>query len=233
MKIAFCDDDQRIVEVLAPQIENLIDKNNIYKFHFEYHCFTDASKLIEQHLTNPFDVVFLDIEMPNTNGFAVADKLHEINNNIFIFYVTSYRTYILPSIQHRVYRYILKDNMTTIESDIKSLMRDLSMLHSRFRFKFKKDYYSIPYNSILYFESNLSKVKIHTIGKIYQTTTSIKKLTLELPPIFCRCHSGFIVNLSHVESVGTASLVLDNNQEIPISRQHKQEVLYLFLRFSY
>lgn len=233
MMIAFCDDDQHIVDVLAPRIENLIDKNNIYRFHFEYFCFTDATQLLKQHLINPFDIVFLDIEMPNANGLHIADKLYEVNNSIFIFYVTSYRTYILPSIKHRVYRYILKDDLTTLESDIKSLLQDLSMFHCRFRFKFKKDYYSIPYNSILYFESNLSKVKIHTIGKTYQTTVSMKKLINELPPIFCRCHSAFIVNLSHVESVGTHSLILYNNQEIPISKQHKQEVLYLFLHFSY
>lgn len=104
MKIALCDDDKLLVDMLSIQVENLIDKNNLYNFSFEYHLFTDPLLLLSEHQKEPFDIAFLDIDMPQTDGLSLADKLFTTNNNVFIFYVTSYTQFIVPSIKHRVYR---------------------------------------------------------------------------------------------------------------------------------
>lgn len=225
MKIALCDDDKLLVDMLSIQVENLIDKNNLYNFSFEYHLFTDPLLLLSEHQKEPFDIAFLDIDMPQTDGLSLADKLFTTNNNVFIFYVTSYTQFIVPSIKHRVYRYILKDDIEEMEDSIKQMLSDLSILHARYRFKFKNQAYSLPYSSIFYIESQRNKIIIHTKGKTYEQLVTLKKIQSDLPKVFCRCHNGFIVNIANVEYMTKTDIFLIDGTQIPISKKYYKNVL--------
>lgn len=232
MKVAICDDNKLLSEHFAVTIENLIEQHNLYNFHFCYSAFTNPLQLVAEHQVEPFDVVFLDIEMPNLDGFAVADKLYEVNNSIYILYLTSYSKFAVSSIKHRVYRYILKNEPDELKEGIIQLLKDLSTLNIRFRFTYRDEAYSIPYSSIMCFESKHNKVAIHTIGKTYETVTTLKELQTVLPHNFHRCHSGFIVNVSNIQNIEQNVLLLNSNMQIPLSRKYKQEVIRSFLHYN-
>lgn len=231
MRIAICDDNEYIVKNIAVKIENLIDRNNIYGLHFEYYCYTNPSQLLEHHNNECFDIAFIDIEMPEMDGFALADKLFDRNNSILILYITSYSQFIVPAIKHRVYRYIVKGDDSELEDSIKQMLHDLSVSHSHYHFSFKNKYYSIPYNNIYYFESNRNKVNIHTIGATYEQLITIKQLDSELSPIFRRCHSGYIVNITAIKSIESNYIVLKNDTQIPLSRKYKHDIIISFLDY--
>lgn len=227
MKIAICDDNQYFAKTLSIKIENLISEYNLYNFNFEYYTYTEPQQMFGKH----FDIAFLDIEMPKMDGFALGDHLFEINNNIYIFYVTSYSRFAVPSIKHRVYRYILKCDDNELKEGICQLLTDLSSLSSNYRFTYRDKAYSIPYTSILYFESGHNKVSIHTNEKTYETVTSLKALSQELPEIFCRCHSGYIVNITAIKSIESNYIVLKNDTQIPLSRKYKHDIIISFLDY--
>jgi len=62
-----------------------------------------ALKSIEEH---PPQILFLDIEMPEMNGFELLEKLPEINFQLI--FTTSYDQYAIKAIQFSALDYLLK-----------------------------------------------------------------------------------------------------------------------------
>lgn len=85
MNIAFCDDDKQCLKRLTRLAKDIIDKNNVYDFSFNYFEYDNPIKFLEEHKEKRFDAVFLDIEMPQINGLIVGDEAFKINHDIFIF----------------------------------------------------------------------------------------------------------------------------------------------------
>lgn len=225
MNIAICDDNNFLLTQLLNTVKQLIDKHNHYNFQFEYYCYNNALELLRDYSSKMFDVVFLDIEMPQINGLKVGDQIFAINNDVFIFYVTSYESYMPESIKHRVYRFINKNDEKELEKGILSLFDDLINLHSRYKFNFKNSSYNLPTNSIFYCESVRNKVFIHTESKTFEQVISIRQILVKLPRNFCRCHSSYVVNVKKIWEVHEKNLILSNDVEIPFSRKYRIDLL--------
>lgn len=225
MTIAFCDDDNFLLTYLSNTVKQLISKYNHYNFSFEYYCYNNALDFLRDYNSKLFDIVFLDIEMPQISGLEVGNKIYAINNDVFIFYVTNYESYLSESIKHRVYRFVSKNDIKELEHGIISLFDDLLNLRSRYKFNFKNSTYNLPTNSIFYCESVRNKIFIHTDAKIFEQVISIKQLIVDLPRNFCRCHSSFVVNVRKIREVHEKSLILLNDVEIPFSRKYRVDLL--------
>lgn len=174
MKIAICDDDKVLLDVIFSKIRKAINKYNVYNFEFDYFCYTDPNKLINDNKNIKFDIVFLDIEMPGSDGFKAGDEIYSINNSAIIFYVTSYDDYLAQSIKHRVYRFIVKGDEKELQDGIKSMLSDLAFNESRYHFMYKDENHSIKMIKINYFESCHNCVKIVTSNNIYEQRITTK-----------------------------------------------------------
>ena len=59
--------------------------------------FQSASGALEFARDNRVDVAFLDVELPETNGIALAKKLRKLRGDIIIVFITAYDEYIRDS----------------------------------------------------------------------------------------------------------------------------------------
>lgn len=225
MNIAICDDELTVANVTLQNVKNLIEKHNDRNIIFDYYVFTDPVELIKKHNEITFDVVFLDIDMPQVGGFDVAEKLYLRYRDVFIIYVTSYEEYAIDSIKHRVYRFVVKSNLRELESSIIHLLDDLTLLNVNYVFSYKDEYYNIPTKSILYCESVRNNVVIHTENGDYKQKTSIKNMIKHLPKTFTRCHSSYIVNLIRITKVKSDSVILDDCITLPIGRTYRKDFI--------
>lgn len=223
MNIAVCDDEPIVANVTLQNVKNLIEKHNDRNIMFDYYVFTDPAELIKKHDEITFDVVFLDIDMPQVGGFDVAEKLYVCHRDVFIIYVTSYEDYAVASIKHRVYRFVVKYNLNELEDSIIHLIDDIALLNVDYKFSYKDNYYNIPTKSIIYCESIRNNVIIHTECGDYKQVISIKKMIKQLPKTFARCYSSYIVNLTKIEQLNSDSVILPNNIRIPIGRAYRQD----------
>ncbi len=64
MKICICDDDKNIHSILTSYLQNFTTENS----NFEIKDYFSAEELIDNYANNPFDIIFLDIEMGKING---------------------------------------------------------------------------------------------------------------------------------------------------------------------
>ena len=56
------------------------------------------------------DLLFLDIEMQELNGFELAAKIQETAPDILIIFVSAYESYVYKSFEFRPFRFIPKTN---------------------------------------------------------------------------------------------------------------------------
>src|SRR5690606_2860623 len=99
-KVIIIDDEAHCTEVLA---------NLIKKVHSDYEILGVFTNPIEGLLyiqNNPPDLLFLDIEMPNLNGFALLDKLLPIDFDII--FTTAYDRYAIRAFNYSAINYLLK-----------------------------------------------------------------------------------------------------------------------------
>ena len=73
INIAVCDDDRNFLDVIQKELYKIAEKMNI---DIEIYSYTDGNNVVHLISDNKedFDILFLDIDMPNTSGMEVAKK---------------------------------------------------------------------------------------------------------------------------------------------------------------
>ena len=110
-KIIIIDDETHCINVLTSLIK---------KVHTDYEIigtFSNPETGLEFIKTNPPDLLFLDIEMPNLNGFALLDKILPIDFDII--FTTAYDQYAIRAFEYSAINYLLKP--ITEKSIVKAL----------------------------------------------------------------------------------------------------------------
>ena len=71
-KIAVCDDESVICRTIYGMIKDI---SKLIDIRFETDCFSSGEELCDEMKSNPYDLIFLDIELPRMNGVAVGKSL--------------------------------------------------------------------------------------------------------------------------------------------------------------
>ncbi len=223
---------------------------------WELHKFSDTIKILDTFTSatealsginylKP-DCVFLDIEMPEMNGFALLQNLSYRNFAVVV--TTAYNQYAIRAIKENALDYLLKpidgDEIGQVIEKLKNLQSSQSY-HNQFQETLKALSRSsaiktiqIPVNGkilfvktddILYCESdgNYTKIILETTKELY-VSKKLKELEELLPDnCFFRIHNSFIVHTQKViEFLRTDGyVVLTNNKKIPVSRMKREAFL--------
>lgn len=186
----------------------------------------DALQKIRQ--LNP-DVIFLDINMPEMNGFQLLEALDETPEVIFI---TAYDEFAVKAFEVNALDYLLKPvNAERLAEAIKKLT--LPQLENKPRLEagkkiFIKDgeqCFFIPLKDIIYLESAGNYVKVFFKDKRPMLHRSLNYMEERLPDsIFFRASRQFIINTEFIRSIdpflnGTLRVTMTNGVVIDISQR--------------
>ena len=103
MKIAICDDNKLAIRDISNSLNSLgfIDPKKIF-------FFTSATELLNSLENRVYDLVFLDIEMPDVNGIDLGKNIKHFNEKTHIVFVTSFPQYVLDAFDCHAYHYLIK-----------------------------------------------------------------------------------------------------------------------------
>ena len=74
MKILICDDD----ELFSEDLEKKLEQYEInHRDEFDIHVVNHGEEALQKLKEEQWDVLFLDIEMPNINGVEVGTRVRE------------------------------------------------------------------------------------------------------------------------------------------------------------
>ncbi|MCM1989950.1 LytR/AlgR family response regulator transcription factor [Oceanirhabdus seepicola] len=101
IRIITIDDEEPALE----ELNYILNKNENVEIVDTFSSPLEALKKVE--VLKP-DAVFLDIEMPEVNGFYVAKEILKIDSNINIIFITAFDKYSVEAFEANVLDYIMK-----------------------------------------------------------------------------------------------------------------------------
>lgn len=223
-----------------PEIEIVTDCRNAY----------EALQAVEKYRP---DLLFLDIQMPEINGFEFLGMLDERPQIIFC---TAYDKYAIQAFEVNAVDYLLKPfDQERFDVALERVKQNLlkpghsadptvQLLHhlnqqqvyqDRFLIKQSGRIIIISSQEIIYFEAMEDYVNIHTTHDTYLIQQSLTNLEIKLnPQQFIRVHRSSIVNIDFIKEIDAASsgryhLFLKNGKMIHVSRTGAKQLKHFIL----
>jgi DNA-binding LytR/AlgR family response regulator len=185
------------------------------------------SKSSEFILTNDiYDAVFLDIEMPEMNGFDVATEINKKNRDTLIIFTSMHNNFVFKSFEYAPFSFLRKDELNN----------DLRPLLKRILIKLDKNNYvieistsdgliSLKISDIYYIEVIQHTLIFHTENDSFYTRKPLALIEKELLNRgFIRSHKSYLVNCNKINKLDKSSIILDNTKIIPLSRSFEKSV---------
>ena len=209
MLIAICDDDLNFIKTIKEHLSFYSGEHNA---DFEIHTFTNSQNLINSNIK--FNIAILDVEMPGCNGIELGKILREKNHHIVLMYITSHKRFYdgldnaLKRIDNTTIKFFLKENNASVR---------------------------INASDIIYIEIEPighRKTKVVTEEKTYISSNKIAFWEEHLiSSLFVKTHKSYIINMEYITKYENDIVQLDNNYNIPVSRNFKSAVHKAFVRY--
>jgi DNA-binding LytR/AlgR family response regulator len=188
--------------------------------------FADGLDLLEQ-AEQPWDIIFLDIQMTHLDGMKTAQKLRETDPNVVLIFITSMARYAVQGYQVNALDYLIKPvDYTQFTFSMAKALAVLERNQRKYLMLPMGDQrYKVPCNDILYMEVLDHDLHIVTPNQTYVMRGSLNEMERGLEGChFARCSHSFLVNLGSVVSVGRDTVQVPGH-ELPISRPKRKQFL--------
>jgi DNA-binding LytR/AlgR family response regulator len=231
LKIAICDDEQVIVNQLEQHIAKFFKQKNM---NVEIHTYNDGNVLLTDSQTILFDVLLLDIEMPEISGMEIANTVRAENEYVSIIFVTNKEDLVYQSLKYTPLRFIRKSCIEDeLEEALTSLVKKVELNNINFEFATADGKISLNVSEIVYIEVFGHNLTVHYKGGHISTKGSLNKFEKEFKNKgFIRIHKCFLVNFRHIYSINTKDIVLDDKRTLPLSRYKTNETKMKFQLFT-
>jgi two-component system LytT family response regulator len=199
------------------------------------------------------DLVFLDIEMPEENGFKLFDYFQQIPFSVI--FTTSHHSYAIDAVKVAALDYILKpvnfpalrDAIALYEQrkirgisseNLEKLLNSLNPLpdsKGKVALPTLSGYQLEKVNAILYCEADQNYTKIFTIrGEQLLVSKPISYIEEILPiDTFYRIHKSFLVNLNFIKSYSRTDgfhIILDDGTKLDVATRRNEDFLKALTR---
>ena len=192
----------------------------------EFASAAEASKFL---LKNKVDLMFLDVEMPGTNGI---DFLKNLDNPPMVILTTAYPQYAVEAYELDVVDYLVKP--IKFERFVRSVAKADEIMkmsaspcifdayEDKFIFiKSERKYVKVNFDDLLFIEGLKDYVIIHATHGKYMTAMNVKTIFNKLPEnTFFRVSKSYIVNVNHIDDIDGAYINIKGNQ-VPIGRSYR------------
>lgn len=232
IEIAIVDDDKYTVQSCRELIKSLKIPNIDIIDGFESgEAF--LNEILEKKVQ--YDIVILDIDMPNMSGFDVAKRLNELEIDIIIMFYTVHEQYVFKAYEYQPFRYIRKEfAKEELPFAMQCAISKIEKQNNRsIIIRTNKADKKIEIRQIVYVENYKNYIEIFiSNGESYITKISLSEFfRLVSDSSFIYANKGNIVNLRYVKEITSKNIILKDNFEIPVSRRNYKSVKSAFAKF--
>lgn len=237
IRIACCDDEKQQLELYKTMFTNIEMRQDI-KLNVEY--FLSGNFMLErfQSEKNPFDLVYLDMDMDEKSGLDLAKEIRQnYHSDCLILFLTNYPKYMQNSFDVRAFQYMIKPvQFDEFEKKFNAARKYLEKDDkNRVVLKIDEDNVVFFTNEIYYIEKEKSSKQFlvyledkYVVAK--GVLSAIENQLLEQH--FMRTHRSYLVNMKHIRRIQKNDLVLSNGNLVPISRRKEKELKQQFMRYA-
>lgn len=226
MKIAICDDEKEMRDILAGKVQ----------FRYpsaEISCYKSGEELLSRGAD--VDILFLDIQMPGLDGMETARRFRRNHKSTILIFVTAMEEYVFLAFDVEAFHYLVKpfsdekfasvlyravEQYRQSEKEDKYMMIKAKGMHSKVLLK-----------DILYAEVFNRKIILHkTDGDIeyYGKMSELAKLAGE---DFFRSHRAYLVHFKYVERYNATTIYLERGTAL-MAKQNYPLFVKSYLKYN-
>lgn len=237
IRIACCDDEKQQLELYKTMFTNIEMRQDI-KLNVEY--FLSVNFMLErfQSEKNPFDLVYLDMDMDEKSGLDLAKEIRQnYHSDCLILFLTNYPKYMQNSFDVRAFQYMIKPvQFDEFERKFNAARKYLEKDDkNRVVLKIDEDNVVFFTNEIYYIEKEKSSKQflVYLEDKCVVAKGVLSAIENQLlEQHFMRTHRSYLVNMKHIRRIQKNDLVLSNGNLVPISRRKEKELKQQFMRYA-
>ena len=231
MRIAICDDEKNIRELIKGKIEKQYPEANII-----FYSSGEELLLSDEHI----DIIFLDIQMQGKNGMEIARELRKKDKKIIIIFVTAVEEYVFQAFDVGAFHYIVKPindtkfkevlhraieewnakQPTNQEPEEKYLMINNGGVHIK-----------VTIDDIVYAEVFNRKVVIHKLNETIEYYGKMADLEALAGNSFFRPHRAYLINFKYVEKYDATTIYLEKGTAL-MAKQKYPEFVKKYMKYN-
>ena len=227
MRIAICDDEA----LFRDKLKEMVFRYKVqHHLHMDVYSFENGGDLLSD--PRPFDMIFLDYQMPGLDGMEVARQLRSRNCMCSIVFVTAFPSFVFESFEVQPYRFFVKPvtqaNIDSLLTDFISQERKLAPL-----IVINEGERSVVQaKDVLYLEGAGKYCTVRTNKETYSSSKTLSQVH-ELLPQYCfyRSHKSYVVNLYSIQSMENGAIILTNGEAVQIGRNKVAEFKRVYKQF--
>lgn len=229
IKVAIVEDDNDAKNLLIQYLEKYGNNENEI---FNISTFFDPIGILDNYKPT-YDIIFLDIMMPNMNGMEAAFKIREIDNSVTLIFVTNMKEYASKGYDVQAFAFLNKP--ITYDDFQDKIKRAISSLKTR-----EKEFIIIssgqskirrPLRDLIYIEVSGHNCKYHFTDTVIEGRNSLKDLAKDLEPhSFMMCNSCYLINPYYIKNISGLTLQIGNDT-LEISHSKKKKFMEDFAKW--
>lgn len=180
-----------------------------------------------------FDIILLDIELPDMLGTAIAKALKDYLPHADVAFVSAYPQYVTEAFALRVSQFFQKPlNRHIFMHEIQRIMRIRATESQFWCVRNKKCIYRLHPSDIVYVEAYHRHLMIQTVQERIEIIGKMSDAVKELEQYgFCLCHQGYLVNMKFVASIGKDEITCTTGHKVLLSVRKKSTFLKAYNHF--
>ncbi len=221
VNIAIVEDDIREADIIEKFINEYGNSNNKT---FNIERFENAVSLLENY-RHIYDIIFMDIMMPQLDGMKAAIKLREVDKVVTLIFITNMAKYAVQGYEVDALDFIVKP--VGYSTFAMKLRKALAKIDSNTVFdievsqKGKKIFLSTK--NVIFIEISGHKVKYHLGDEIVEGYGTLSNIEKQLQSHnFLRCNSCYLINPKYITSVQGHTVAMSSGKELLISHPRKK-----------
>ena len=222
LKIAICDDDIIVCEELQRKLKEIsVDS--------DFRIIQNGEVLLME--AERFDLLFLDIEMPQINGLELAKMLRQSGYAGEIIFLTSHDEVMAEGYKVHAFRFLTKPiDMGQLREAIADLLQEMDR-HRKLGVEYDGVMQTIDYLDIRYIESDNRNSKIITEQGTVMSNRSLKDWLAELPELF-KVNKSCAISFYGIERIFPGEVKLKDVEVcVPVARRRRSELREKYFTF--
>lgn len=193
---------------------------------FDVTRFQEPTSFLEGYKPK-WDIVFMDIEMPNMDGMRAAEKLRELDGEVILIFVTNMAQYASKGYEVDALDYIIKPfSYQDFERKIRRAVAIRGEESASVMILQRGSSQRVLLREIEYVEVRGHGLLYHTEKGIIPGAGTLQDIEDKLAGRgFLRCSKAFVVNYRHVTGVQGNDLSLSNGEIIAIGRAYRKSFM--------
>jgi len=198
MKILIVDDEE-LARARLLRMLNTLELSSITEA-------TNANEAIEAIRNEKYDVVFLDINMPQVSGLELGYELKYLDSDLAIIFQTAYEEHALKAFDIGAIGYLVKPySLEQVKQAIERVRQEKTKDEDlRILSKSGDNYLLLKPEEIHYVKADLSEVMLRTVKGFSYYAQKISDLQKKLETYnFVRIHRSYLINIDEIKEIET------------------------------